>query len=311
MDVKRSELEKKFTSTTTKLLHNLDRLKEVQKGKWRPISIQIAPTDKCNLDCVFCSVKKRPMKELTKRQSFKIVDDFMELGAKTIEITGGGDPTMCNYINELIQYCKKKGLKVGLISNGVILNRKVSQESLRCLTWLRISLNSLDYIKDLNLKVPKNVTLGFSYVWNEKSNMKVLEKMRNYKKKYGAAYVRIVPDCRNVKYIREYRQKIRPTIEKFPGFFFQEKEYTPPHRCWMGYIKPFVNSDGYVYHCSANPLIKLKFNEKFILGHISEIKNIWKNPKPFTTEHCSECFFREHNELLEEVLREVDHGDFV
>lgn len=311
MVLERSELEKKFTSTTTKLLHNLDRLEEVQEGKWRPISIQLAPTDRCNLDCVFCSVKKRPMKELTKEQSFKVVDDFVELGAKTIEITGGGDPTMCDYINELTQYCKDRGLKVGMISNGAVLNKKVTQKSLKCLTWLRISLNSLDYLEDIGLNVPKNVVLGFSYVWNEKSNVKILEKIKKYKEKYNATYVRVVPDCRKVKFIKEYREKIRPMIKKFPGFFFQEKDYTPPHRCWMGYIKPFVNSDGYVYHCSANPLINLKFNKKFIMGHTSDIKKIWKNPKPFTTEHCGECFFREHNELLEEVMKDVEHRDFI
>ena len=309
--MERSVLEKEFTSTSTKLLHNLDRLKEIQDGNLRPISIQLAPTDMCNLDCVFCSVKKRPMKELTKEECFKAVRDFVDLGAKTIEITGGGDPTMCYYINELILYCKDLGLKVGLITNGVLLNKKVRFEVLKCLTWLRVSLNCLDYVKDIELKVPDGVTLGFSYVWNEKSNLAVLEKIKRYKEKYKARYVRVVPDCRRVKFIKEYRKKIRPLIRDFPDFFFQEKDYTPPKRCWMGYLKPFVNSDGYVYHCSANPLINLKFNEKFRMGHISEIKNIWKNPKPFCTKYCGECFFKEHNELLEMVMLEVDHRDFI
>lgn len=309
--MERSELEKQFTSTVTKLLHNLDRMKEIQEGKIRPISIQLAPTDKCNLDCTFCSVKKRPMKELTKGESFKAVYELAGLGAKTIEITGGGDPTMCNYVNELIIYCKTLGLKVGFITNGVLLNKRVHPEALKCLTWLRVSLNSLDYIKNIELKIPDNLTLGFSYVWNEKSNMDVLKKIKRYKEKFGAKYLRVVPDCRNVKFIKEYREKIRPLIKNFSGFFFQEKDYKPPKRCWIGYLKPFINSDGYVYHCSANPLINLKFNEKFRMGHISKIREIWKNPKPFNTKYCGECFFKEHNELLEEVMKEVEHNDFI
>ncbi len=310
--MERSELEKRFTSTTTKLLHNLDRLREIQeKGRIRPISLQLAPTDRCNLDCSFCSVKKRPMKELTREEAFQAVRDFTGLGIKTVEITGGGDPTMCGYINELIFHCRDLGLRIGFITNGILLNRRVSPKALGCLTWLRVSLNCLDYVRDIALKVPSGVALGFSYVWNEKSSMAVLERLKSYKKRFGASYLRVVPDCRNVGLIKEYREKIRPMIRDFQGFFFQEKDYTPPKRCWIGYLKPFVNSDGYVYHCSANPLINLKFNEKFRMGHISEIREIWKNPRPFNTRHCRECFFKEHNELLEEVMREVEHSDFI
>jgi MoaA/NifB/PqqE/SkfB family radical SAM enzyme len=310
----KSKYERKFTSTKTKLLHNLDRLSEIQNGIYRPISIQLAPTDKCNLNCVFCSVKNRDMDELTYEESITAVSDLVTLGAKTIEITGGGDPTLYKSINELLDFCLNLNLKVGLITNGILLNKKIDYEILKQLTWIRVSLNGLDYMDDIELDVPDSVVLGFSYVWNELSSQNKLEKVKQYKEKHNAAYTRIVPDCRNVKFIKDYRKKIMPLInnmEGMNGIFFQEKEYVPPSRCWMGYLKPFINSDGYVYHCSANPLINLKFNPKFRMGHISEIEKIWSIPKPFDSKHCGECFFKEHNELIEELITEVEHRDFI
>lgn len=309
----RTEYEKRFTSTKIKLLHNLDRLQEIKDGKFRPISIQLAPTDKCNLDCVFCSVKKREGNELSFEEVCIAITELTRMGAKTIEITGGGDPTLYSFINELIEFSTNLGLKVGLITNGILLNKNISYFLLEKLSWIRISLNSLDYVKELNVNIPKGPIIGFSYVWNESSDLNKIRKLLEYKERYDASYVRIVPDCRDVKFIEEYRKEIQPKIQDKlgSGFFFQEKDYTPPKRCWIGYLKPFINSDGYLYRCSANPLIELKFNSKFRIGKIEEIKDIWDNIKPFSTEHCGECFFKEHNELIEEIICKIEHEDFI
>lgn len=311
----RTDLENKFTSTRTKLLHNLDRLQEIKNGKFRPISIQIAPTDKCNLDCIFCSVKKREGNELSFESACYAIHKLSNLGAKTIEITGGGDPTLYPFINELIEFSIALNLKVGLITNGIKLNDKILINTIKKLTWIRISLNGLDYIKDITFEIPKETTLGFSYVWNELSNIDKIQKLLEYKENYNAKYVRIVPDCRNVKFIEKYRKEILPIIQSKSenGLFFQEKDYTPPKKCFIGYLKPFINSDGYLYHCSANPLIELKFNPKFRMGKIKDIDCIWNNVKlkAFSTENCGECFFREQNEIIEEISNKIEHEDFI
>jgi len=310
----KSKSEMVFTSTTTKLLHNIDRLIEIQSGIFRPISIQLAPTDKCNLKCDFCSVANREMRELTFKQCEDVLNTFKLLGAKTIEITGGGDPTMYRHINELILNAHYLGFEVGMITNGVILNKSVSLESLSKLMWLRISLNSLDYVNEVNLDVPKNVTLGFSYVWNDRSNRGMLDKIIKYMNKYNAAYVRVVPDCLNVNNINRYKKIIDSVIgTEHEKMFVQQKEYIIPSRCWMGYLKPFVNSDGWIYHCSANPLINRKFHPNFRMGKIEDINEIWSCVKPFNTSNCVEgkCFFAEHNNLIEQVIMDVPHKNFI
>lgn len=305
-------LEKKFTSTPVKLLHNLDRLKEIKGKKFRPVSIQLAPTDKCCLSCIFCSVKNREMNELKFEDACQAVLDLVELGAKSVEITGGGDPTLYPKINDLIVFCKHLGLRVGLITNGVKLKEKVNVEVLGLLDWLRISLNCLDYVQDISIpELSGSTTLGFSYVWNELTSKETLRKVQKYALDYGVDYVRVVPDCRNIGLIKKYEVEIKRYVKENPVFFFQTKDVSAPRRCWMGWLKPFVNSDGFVYHCSANPLIDLKFSEKHRICDINGIKKAWSKVKPFNSKFCGECFFREHNELVEDLLLEVAHESFI
>ena len=308
----KSSGEQTYTSTNNKLLHNLDRLTEIQNGLFRPISIQLAPTDKCNLNCVMCSVKNREMKELNLEDCIHTLQTFKKMGAKTVEITGGGDPTMYTGINTLIGVADSLEYEVGLITNGVALSN-IHWYILDKLTWIRISLNSLDYVKDIELDIPEHATLGFSYVWTEHSSPEKLEKIQQYVEKYNAQYVRVVPDCLDVAMIKKYQNEVQGLVDKYPKFFFQQKEYSLPHTCKIGYLKPFVNSDGYVYHCSANALIDRKFGESFRICHISEIEEAWKQIKAMDISHCQEgkCFFKEHNDLIAQVESEVPHANFI
>jgi len=309
----RTELENKFTSTPSKMLQHPYILQEMIDGIFRPVSLQLAPTDKCNLNCAYCSVKDREMNEINLDDLMIPLQQLRILGLKTVEITGGGDPTCYNDIVELISLCKVVlGLKVGLITNGVLLKSVILQENLDKLEWVRISLN-FDQVKDIDLDGLKFKTLGFSFVWQDSINRGTLEKIDNYAEKYNAEYVRVVPNCLDTETIAKQKKVVPDLIKDFPKFFFQTKEYTLPERCWMGYIKPFLNSDGYFYHCSANPLIDRKFNENFRMGHMSEVNKIWENPKPFDTQHCQDgkCFFKAHNDLIENLLIKHKHGDFI
>lgn len=309
----KSVYEQQYTSTTSKMLNNLDLLAAIKRGKLYPTSVQIAPTDICNLNCSFCSVKNRAHNTLEYHDIAVALREFRRLGSRTVEFTGGGDPTMYPYIESLINDAYRIGYKIGLITNGVFLNENISNEFLQKLEWVRVSLNSLEYVNEIELNIPKNVTLGFSYVWNEKSDGAMLEKIAEYAEKHHAAYVRIVPNCLTAETMEQSTKDVVPLIEKYPRFFWQQKTHTKPESCLMGYIKPFVNSDGYIYHCSASPLIERKFTQHFRMGHISEIRKIWEGQQPFDTSLCQDgkCFFREHNELIQQIQLPIAHKDFI
>lgn len=308
--------EQLYTSTQTKLLHNLDRLQEMQQGFFRPISIQLAPTNKCNLSCTMCSVANRDKsEELSLDQCMQVLEDFKIMGAKTVEFTGGGDVTMYPYINTVIEEAYAMGYEIGLITNGVKLTN-IHYANLEKLTWLRISLNCLDYVEDIEPIVPEHVTLGFSYVITNLSDEKKLEKIALYADKYNATYVRVVPNCLSIEDIEKSTKLVEPYLEKFPKLFFQQKKYNVPKKCWIGLIKPFICPDGFIYQCSAVALIDRKFNPHFRMCAIQDINKLWdKHTKfeAFNTSMCQEgkCFFAEHNNLIEQIIMPCEHSKFI
>lgn len=311
--------QKIFSSSMVKLLKQSDRFAEWERRIYRPISLQVAPTDKCNLKCSFCSVKNRAGDELDYDVLITTIGKLIEYGIKTIEFTGGGDPTLYPYINEVVEYCYKKKLGIGLITNGVALVGKIPQRTLDMFDWVRISLNSLDYVNDIEIpvfrKIDKNTTLGFSYVINENSVDMVFDKIKGKLDKYGAEYLRVVPNCLSIDTMESSKKILEnSTLLNHPKVFWQEKDYEVSCECYVGYIKPFLNSDGYFYQCSANPLIDRKFHSKFRMGSIGEIDKIWTAPyKVFNTSLCQKgkCFFKEQNDLLNSFAQHPKHRDFI
>jgi len=310
--------EKNFTSTANKLFDNLDRLKKIKDEQlWFPINLQLAPTNKCNLNCEFCSLKERSQnEELLLSECFDILDNFKSLGAKSLEITGGGDPTLYPYINELIYNAKEiNRYQIGLITNGVALKDRITKENLNRLTWLRISLNGLDY--NLKPQIPKiKGTLGFSYVWNKKSTIDTLIKLNTIVKKHGE-YLRIVPDCLDYETQTTLKNEVNHLVKRLNlnnKIFIQTKAYDIHKNCFIGRLKPFIAPDGYVYQCSAAALYGRKFTNNWRICHWKDIRNHWPDKfRNFDTSLCEKgkCFYSEHNRMLEDLQQEVMHHGFI
>ena len=306
------KMETHYTSSESKLLHHLYRLQLAQEGIFKPIMLELAPTNKCDLNCVFCSVANRDLsKELTLEEMISAVKQFKSLGLLSVELTGGGDALCHPNIGELVDRLHSMKLKLGLITNGLKL-QTLTQTQLRKFTWIRISLNTLDYVEELQVKIPSAVTLGFSYVWNQLSTPKKLQQVSEYAKKYKVQYVRVVEDCLSPERIDKARNEVAPLMHKYPQFFFSMKGYDKPKECWLGYLRPFLNADGYIYRCSANPLIERKFHPHFRMCHYRNITQFWnKIEKAFATDKCGLCFFKEQNELLASIINPVKHPNFI
>lgn len=70
-------------------------INSLRHGIGRPQSLQVALTNRCQLRCVFCSVAERELKqEWDYEELLKAIDDFIDCGIKTIEFSGGGEPTL-------------------------------------------------------------------------------------------------------------------------------------------------------------------------------------------------------------------------
>jgi len=308
--------EKNFTSTANKLLKYPERLKAISEdGLWHPINLQISPTEICNLNCSFCSVKNRGNLSLEIDEMKNAIIDFNNLGLQSIEITGGGEPTLHPKINELIRFAYSLGLKIGLITNGIALDN-VSQKNLDKLSWLRISLNGIDEDKTPNIPEIKG-TLGFSYVWNEKSNILKLKYIYGLAMRHNVEYVRVVPNCLNIEEQKRLRTEVGFLVKEL-GFedkiFIQTKSYEIYPKCWIGGLKPFLYSDGFIYQCSAVALYNRKFSPEWRICYYNDINKIWPNNyKPLNNKMCrkGKCFYSDQNKLLDELQMEVKHDGFI
>lgn len=93
-----------------------------------PPGIQVEPTNHCNARCICCptsrSMRKRGFMELPLFQ--RIVDDAQQNGVKIVHLYLHGEPLLHPKIVSMIEYVKRKGLAVHLITNGMLLNRSMS-----------------------------------------------------------------------------------------------------------------------------------------------------------------------------------------
>jgi len=298
-----------WTSTGVKILHHPSVLRKIIDHRIAlPISLQISPTSKCNLRCSFCSNINREKDEQLPFETIKrLMLNLCLLSLKTVEWTGGGDPTLYPFINEVINLADRLHLKQGLITNGIKLKENITHESLNALHWIRISLNCLDYVEDIELPKIKGV-LGFSYVMNEETSPAIIKKLVQYAKDYNPSYVRIVPNCLSSNEEQIRNNKILSEMIKDWGspFFYQAKVFEQPKNCWWGYLKPFVNHDGSVFRCSSivlNPDADRTFHEKYKWCNVEELHSMYtKEMVPFDPRDCPRCVFSNQNNLIESLM---------
>ena len=319
-----------YSSTGFKYYRHFYMLESLRKGIGKPHSLQISLINKCNLKCIFCSVSGRNLKdEWLFEDLIKSIEFFISAGIKTIEFSGGGEPTLYPQFNELVIFCKQRGLLLGLITNGLRL-KDIPCEILAQFEWIRISMVGLDYYEAIELpdKFPDNVTIGMSYVVGQKeyqgkrtywqSDFEQLMKIREYALKYKAKFIRIVPDCFSDEYemnqIHEIYQSMCNTLGH--PFLFQPKRQKQATQCRMDSVKPWLHVDGYVYPCnsiSLNTDANRDFAPQYRLCHWTEIEKYYSNRgnQSLKVNNCDRCTFTENNKIIKELLEPMEMEEFL
>lgn len=310
-----------FTSTGEKLLKHLDAMEKFQKEKLgTPIVLHIMPTSVCNLKCKFCSVKDRVTKEILDLDKVikPTVDELTKRGLKAVIISGGGEPTLYPKFEELINYLKSKNLEIGLITNGTLLT-KYDNSLWEKFSWIRISINTLEYLKQVDIPKLKNPVVGFSYIVTKDTTDQMLNKIREYALRFKVSYVRLLPDCAvPLKQLLEDHKKVSAMAERLgPPFFHQYKIHSTPPKCYLGYFHPVLYCDGNIYPCDSlvlNDFENQQFKKEFMLCKASDIKNLYENKVKSlvdTKKMCPNCVFERQNRTLLCVLEPMRHENFI
>ncbi len=87
-----------------------------------PVLLQLKPTYRCNMRCRFCSLWKEHTEELPTADFKKIIRDVYEMGASTVNFSGG-EPLLRDGITELVSYSKSLGFQTIMNSNGYLAEK--------------------------------------------------------------------------------------------------------------------------------------------------------------------------------------------
>lgn len=383
-----------FTSRGNKFWNHPEALEGLRNGSPKPVVSHIMLTDTCQHTCAFCSVATREGNHLLPEVIIRYIDLLLPLGLKAVILSGGGNPILYKHksqdygdrdwdFNDVVDHLHKKGLQIGVITNGMPLeeyvmpfpqtNRRswktVDPSTLDKCTWIRISMSGLDH-KENEVFVPdvdhSKTTLGFSYVAHDiyevpeepnHGKVSTLEDLALYRNpaepssfrhrrtfddripdlttqiravvnEHHPRYVRLLPNCLEVDKIKgrcEQLQAIADAIDP-SVVFVQYKPPEAPPACWLGYLHPVLNSDGYVYPCDSCVLNKAaghKFAEPWRMCRWDEIGNLYAQPARSLikdpAKQCPGCVFTRSNLLLQTIVDgaplqpggEVEHPNFV
>ncbi len=305
-----------------KLFHCEELVDEIQRIK--PIHIQLNLTNKCNLACSFCSCQDRTKsKTMTCEKVEKVIDTYKGLGCQAITITGGGEPTLHPKINAILRYIKYSDIKVGLVTNGINIDKI---KELDLLTWIRVSFDDSrhfnhDFKHNLISAVTKNrkVDWSFSYVVTKNHDYGQIIKIVDFANEYSFTHVRLVSDLldlENVVSMVDVKKAIE-TYVKDDRVIYQGRKlfFKGVRNCLISLLKPVITVEGDIYPCCgtqyAHKNAKYDYNEKMKMGTWKDAEDIFYKQMNYNGEGCDRCYYNNYNMALQDIVSDLDHVEFV
>lgn len=132
-----------------------------------------------------------------------------------------------------------------------------------------------------------------------------------YVKKYKPRYLRLLPNCLEpqlincrVKQLEGVARKVNFAVDR-DVVFVQNKPPQAPKACYLGYVHPVLNCDGFVYPCDScvlNESAGHQFDHSWRICHWRDVGQMYE--EPITTlikdpaRQCPGCVFTKQNEVL-------------
>jgi radical SAM protein with 4Fe4S-binding SPASM domain len=152
----------------------------------------------------------------------KLCDNFIKMGVKAINWTGGGEPTVNPHFKEAIKYIgNNSNIEMGIFTNGTLLDKHDLFESLvDNMTWVRISVDAgtsktynsvrrakgnqnwdkmvsnLEKLLEVNKSKGKKIDIGVGFVITPDSYTEILD-FAKFFSKYDLDYCQYKPEIVN------------------------------------------------------------------------------------------------------------------
>lgn len=113
-------------------------------NKTYPICLEIDPSNKCPLNCIYCcwiKLRKKNPGMPSSPTLDNLVAQAKSLGVKAIIWTGGGEPLASPATVGAIEFAKKIGLDNGLFTNAVLMDEAAARSLAKSLDWIRFHVS--------------------------------------------------------------------------------------------------------------------------------------------------------------------------
>jgi len=100
-------------------------------------------TNRCNLQCIYCYAEERSDSKniLHLKDYLAIIDSINDMTKNAEIVLTGGEPLLANYALELADYAKRKGNKVHLLTNGVLINEANAKKIAELCDLIKVSVD--------------------------------------------------------------------------------------------------------------------------------------------------------------------------
>ncbi|NMM65931.1 radical SAM protein [Clostridium sp. P21] len=281
-----------------------------------PLTLQVEPTNACNLNCTMC-----PRSKMTRKVGFMdtaIFDEMLDgwknrvivkqiqhlifgttfplIKRGSIKLFFMGEPLIHNQLDKLIESGKQAGCTVGIQTNGITLVNKEVRQKLLSAKPSVIGI-SLDGINEMSYEAVRQGARLLDIYNGLKALHKEREEM-NLHRKIWIMISSIIPKWNqsSLEHAQKFLEPIRPFVDHI-GFIPLSRERDPKFYDENGkiilYSKQPISSTSKLQSLCLEPFTKLNvlwdgsitpccydINCAMPLGHIKDgIDNVWKSSK--------------------------------
>ena len=288
---------------------------------------------------------KNPNRRIPEGKAIEILNDCADVGVKAIQFTGGGEPTVHPHHVDIFRHAKWLGLKTGLVTNGLVMREP---EVLANMDWVRISLDagtseSYENIRESKGfdKVLSNIrtlvgvgtpcVIGVGFVVTRENYREILD-VCNISRDLGVKYIRLSAmfSEQGASYYDGIHSAIESHISTAKAFTNQEDfeivdlfshrlgdldQGTPKHSfCGYQNFTVYIGGDQKVYRCCTTSYTKHGEVGDLREQTFKEWLTSWEKKQAyegFSAHTCHHCQFHQQNEVINYLMNEPTHVDFV
>jgi radical SAM protein with 4Fe4S-binding SPASM domain len=305
--------------SSDKILKHLDRVQEwLAGGNPAPVTVELDMTNLCNHRCPQCVVnyfRAADNSSLAPKLARKIVIQLARSKIRGLIFTGGGEPLCHPDTVSVVKLAKAKGLDLGFITNGALIDEKIAKVIIDNCTWVRVSLDAgspkvfkithgmdgnefhkvldrLELLVGVKKMLKSECTVGVGFLTCDSSKADMF-KAALLAKKIGVDYLQFRPmqvrqADRFAYHWADMQDKINQCLayadKKFHVLYSKHKYEMAKddkfgryyEKCYGQQFATVVSASGKMYVCCH-----LRGYEKYCIGDLrrNTFKEIWDSPR--------------------------------